>query len=98
MARCLIGTTAIRSELTMTIAQELDVTGMLCPLPVLKARKALQSAPAGSLLVVIATDPAAAIDIPHFCSETGHELVSSERDGERLVFTIRRKDSSRAQT
>ena len=80
----------------MKTSQELDVTGLLCPLPVLKARKALQSIPAGELLVVIATDPAAAIDIPHFCSESGHELVSSDKDGERLVFTIRRRDRVQA--
>lgn len=82
----------------MTTTQELDVTGLLCPLPVLKARKALQSVPTGELLVVIATDPAAAIDIPHFCSESGHELVSSDCDGERLVFTIRSRDRNAAQT
>ena len=60
----------------------LDVKGMLCPLPVLKARKALQSLASGDVLVLEATDPASVIDVPHFCREAGHALVESgETDG-----------------
>jgi tRNA 2-thiouridine synthesizing protein A len=61
----------------------LDATGLLCPLPVLKLRKHLKSMDIGTLIKVLADDPAAAIDIPHFCNETGHKLVSktnSEND------------------
>ena len=54
----------------------LDATGLLCPLPVLKLRKHLKSMDVGNLITVLADDPAAAIDIPHFCTETGQELVS----------------------
>ena len=54
----------------------LDATGLLCPLPVLKLRKHLKSMDNGSLITVLADDPAAAIDIPHFCNETGNELIS----------------------
>ena len=54
----------------------LDATGLLCPLPVLKLRKHLKSIDIGTLITVLADDPAAAVDIPHFCNETGHELVS----------------------
>ncbi|MDB3860970.1 sulfurtransferase TusA family protein [Paracoccaceae bacterium] len=54
----------------------LDATGLLCPLPVLKLRKHLKSMDIGTLITVLADDPAAAIDIPHFCNETGHKLVS----------------------
>lgn len=69
----------------------LDVKGMLCPLPVLKARKALQGMNPGAILTVDSTDPASVIDVPHFCSETGHELVrQSEQDGV-YRFLIRRK-------
>ena len=68
----------------------LDVTGRLCPLPVLKARKVLQSMAPGAVLVVIATDPMAEIDFPHFCSEQGHRIESQKRDGETYRFTIRR--------
>jgi tRNA 2-thiouridine synthesizing protein A len=70
---------------------ELDATGLLCPLPVLKARKRLDSLVSGDVLILIATDPASVIDVPHFCGETGHALLSSEaRDG-RHVFRIRRR-------
>ena len=57
----------------------LDLKGLKCPLPVLKARKAMSKLPAGDQLVVLTTDPMAEIDIPHFCQEHGHTLVASER-------------------
>jgi len=56
--------------------QELDAAGLLCPLPVLKARKRLQSMQSGAVLRVLADDPAAAIDFPHFCTEQGYELAA----------------------
>jgi tRNA 2-thiouridine synthesizing protein A len=60
----------------------LDATGLLCPLPVLKARRALREVPAGGTLDVIATDPGAVKDFEHFCRTTGCELLeSSEADG-----------------
>lgn len=67
---------------------ELDATGLLCPLPVLKARKRLQALPAGGLLRMRADDPAARIDVPHFCAEAGHRLVSTDEDDAVLVFVI----------
>ena len=69
---------------------ELDASGLLCPLPVLKARKRLISMPRGQVLKVIATDPMSAIDMPHFCGEAGHTLVSQEQDGGTYIFRIRR--------
>jgi len=68
----------------------LDVSGLLCPLPVLKARKRLSTMRAGDILVVIATDPMAAIDIPHFCNEQSHELVEQSISGEEYRFKIRK--------
>ena len=65
---------------------ELDALGLLCPLPVLKARKRLLAMEPGALLRVLSDDPVAAIDLPHFCREAGHELIS--HDGQ--VFVIRR--------
>ncbi|HEX3537377.1 MAG TPA: sulfurtransferase TusA family protein [Stellaceae bacterium] len=60
----------------------LDATGLLCPLPVLKARRALKTVPAGGILEVLATDPGATKDFEHFCRTTGCELVeASETDG-----------------
>ncbi len=75
----------------MTDASDLDVSGYQCPLPVLKAAKKLKTMAPGSVLRLIATDPAAAIDVPHFCTEQGHELVRQETKEDRLVFFIRRK-------
>ena len=59
----------------------LDATGLLCPLPVLKLRKHLKSIKIGDVVAVLADDPAAAIDIPHFCNETGHSLISHKATG-----------------
>ena len=69
----------------------LDVSGLLCPLPVLKARRRLESMSSGGVLKVIATDPMSAIDMPHFCSEQGHTLLEQSEDGGALIFRIRRK-------
>ncbi|MEM9576260.1 MAG: sulfurtransferase TusA family protein [Pseudomonadota bacterium] len=68
----------------------LDATGLLCPLPVLKARKRLQSLDPGETLTVLADDPAAIVDVPHFCAEAGHELVSSDLAGSMQTYVIRK--------
>lgn len=70
---------------------ELDARGLLCPLPVLKARKRLSMLARGEVLRVVADDPAALIDIPHFCAEQGHELVAqTELDHPCHAYLIRR--------
>jgi tRNA 2-thiouridine synthesizing protein A len=73
---------------------ELDVTGLLCPLPVLRARKRLAAMPVGAILRLRASDPMSAIDVPHFCAEQGHDLLHKGQDGAPdapvFVFTIRR--------
>ena len=69
----------------------LDLKGLLCPLPVLKARKALEAMASGERLTILATDPMAAIDVPHFCHEQGHSLLNHGKDGDVLCFTIRRR-------
>lgn len=69
---------------------DLDATGLLCPLPVLKARKRLQALQVGEMLRMTADDPAAVVDVPHFCAEAGHELVSTtDQDGVQ-VYVIRK--------
>jgi tRNA 2-thiouridine synthesizing protein A len=70
---------------------ELDAAGLLCPLPVLKARKRLEGLRSGETLKLIATDPVSVIDVPHFCAEQGHELLSHEASEGRHIFRIRRK-------
>lgn len=67
---------------------ELDARGLLCPLPVLKARRALQALASGARLTMLATDPAAVIDVPHFCAEQGHRLVETRDAGDHRVFVI----------
>ena len=69
----------------------LDAVGLLCPLPVLKARKRLMALRAGEELTVRADDPAAIVDVPHFCAEAGHDLVSSDLDGPVQTYVIRKK-------
>ena len=70
---------------------ELDVSNLLCPLPVLKARKRLDGMASGSVLRVIATDPMSAIDMPHFCTEQGHVLLDHVTRDSQQIFRIRRK-------
>ncbi|MEM1297954.1 MAG: sulfurtransferase TusA family protein [Pseudomonadota bacterium] len=68
---------------------ELDTCGLLCPLPVLKARKRLKDVEIGARLRVLADDPAALVDIPHFCAEQGHRLDGEPgQDGPVLSFVI----------
>ncbi|MEO0676530.1 MAG: sulfurtransferase TusA family protein [Pseudomonadota bacterium] len=74
----------------MTYDAELDAVGLLCPLPVLKARKRLEPLSLGQVLRVMADDPAAIVDMPHFCAEAGHEMLGMEEDGPVLVFYIRK--------
>lgn len=69
---------------------ELDARGLLCPLPVLKARKRLQSLAPGQVLRMLATDPAAAIDVPHFCAEAGHTLLGSHPSDGATAWLIRK--------
>lgn len=70
---------------------ELDAAGLLCPLPVLKIRKRIAPLAPGQVLRVVTDDPAALIDVPHFCAEQGHEVVESREDGfPRQVWLIRK--------
>lgn len=70
---------------------ELDARGLRCPLPVLKARKRMQALAPGAVIRIIADDPAAVIDFPHFCAEQGHALVDQGEDADgALTFVIRK--------
>jgi tRNA 2-thiouridine synthesizing protein A len=68
--------------------QTIDARGLACPLPVLKLRKALKACEPGAALVLLATDPAAARDIPAFCAAAGHRLVAQSREQNVLRFEI----------
>jgi tRNA 2-thiouridine synthesizing protein A len=75
----------------MTDALEYDATGLLCPLPVLRANRKMRELAVGGVLTVRATDPAAEQDFPAYCRQTGHELVSARKEGDVLIFVIRKK-------
>mgnify|MGYP003614138168 CR=1 FL=1 len=69
---------------------ELDARGLLCPLPVLRARKRLAAMGPGAVLRVLADDPAARIDMPHFCAEAGHALLADlPIEGRTRAYLIR---------
>jgi tRNA 2-thiouridine synthesizing protein A len=68
----------------------LDTRGLSCPLPVLKARKALQGMGPGERLRLLATDPKAVDDVAALCEATGHRLVESDIAGPELLFVIER--------
>lgn len=76
------------------LTQTLDLKGLKCPLPVLRAQKVLRGMSAGEEIIVLATDPASTIDMPHFCNTSGNELVSATRDGETFIYTIRKCEAS----
>nr|WP_103332202.1 sulfurtransferase TusA family protein [Pseudotabrizicola formosa] len=69
---------------------EVDAAGLLCPLPVLRARKRLKTMQAGQVLRVLATDPASVIDMPHFCRQSGDTLLAAHQEGALHVFLIRK--------
>lgn len=69
---------------------EIDALGLLCPLPVLKARKGLMGMPEGAVLRILADDPAAVIDMPHFCATAGHRLIAVEETRGGRAFVIRK--------
>jgi len=68
----------------------LNLRGLKCPLPALRARKALSALQAGDMLIAECTDPLTAIDIPNLLRETGDMMVSTARQGDVLVFRIRK--------
>jgi tRNA 2-thiouridine synthesizing protein A len=71
--------------------QTLDAKGLNCPLPILRAKKALNTMPAGATLEILATDPGAVKDFAAFCRTTGHELVESSTEGNVFHFVLRHK-------
>lgn len=68
---------------------EIDARGLLCPLPVLKARKVLAGARPGTVLLLRASDPAAWVDVPHFCAEAGHHLIEARGAARDAAYVIR---------
>ncbi|MCW8825883.1 MAG: sulfurtransferase TusA family protein [Gammaproteobacteria bacterium] len=70
--------------------QELDASGLNCPLPILRAKKAITSLSAGQVLRIVATDPGSVKDFEAFCKQTGNELLESGEEGGKFVFSIKK--------
>jgi tRNA 2-thiouridine synthesizing protein A len=73
----------------MTQEHRMDARGLICPLPVLKARKKLLTLPAGDILRVTVTDKAAPKDFRLFCGETGHVLISITEDADEAEIVVK---------
>jgi tRNA 2-thiouridine synthesizing protein A len=69
----------------------INLRGLKCPLPALRARKALAGLKPGDVLIAECTDPLTSIDIPNLANQTGNKLEASSREGEVLVFRIRKR-------
>jgi tRNA 2-thiouridine synthesizing protein A len=77
--------------MSINFDQELDCTGMACPMPILKTKKAVDALKTGQVLKMIATDPGSLPDVEAYTNKTGHKLVGHEKDGEKFIFYIKRK-------
>jgi tRNA 2-thiouridine synthesizing protein A len=75
----------------MTIDKEIDTRGLNCPLPILRAKKALTDMLTGQLLKVVATDPGSMRDFQAFARQTGNELVEQQQLGEEFIHVLRRR-------
>ncbi len=77
-------------ELAAAPSVEIDCSGLFCPLPILRTREALNDLRTGEVVKVIATDPAAEIDMAAFSATSGHAVVAQYRHGDELVFFVRK--------
>ncbi len=75
----------------MNIDKEIDTRGLNCPLPILKAKKALTDMQSGQLLKVISTDAGSLRDFQAFAKQTGNELVEQKTEGQEFVHVLRRR-------
>ncbi|MFT7723855.1 MAG: sulfurtransferase TusA family protein [Roseateles sp.] len=75
----------------MDVQREIDTRGLNCPLPILKAKKALAEMLSGELLRVVATDPGSMRDFQAFARQTGNELVAQDSSGGEFVHVLRRR-------
>jgi tRNA 2-thiouridine synthesizing protein A len=75
----------------MQASKEIDTRGLNCPLPILKAKKALADMAAGETLKVVATDPGSMRDFQAFARQTGHELMEQTTQGSEFIHVLRRR-------
>lgn len=72
------------------MSEIVDARGLLCPLPVLRLRKRMRALDAGARITLLADDPAAVVDVPHFCAEAGHVLVETREEDGAQVYVLRK--------
>lgn len=70
----------------------LDARGLICPMPVLKAKKSLRDVPTGGVLKVMATDPGSIADMKSFCEMTGNKLISSTQEDDVFIYFIEKSE------
>ncbi|AOV15691.1 hypothetical protein BJI67_00200 [Acidihalobacter aeolianus] len=75
----------------MNFDKELDASGLNCPLPILRTKKAIGELDSGQVMKVLATDPGAVKDFEAFCKQTGNALLEQGQEADRFVFYIRKQ-------
>ncbi len=75
----------------VTPDQVLDCSGLSCPMPILKTKKAVDGLQSGQVLKMIATDPGSTSDMLAWTEKTGNELVASEKEGDKFIFYIKKR-------
>ena len=76
--------------MSVTPDETLDCSGLACPMPILKTKKAIDALQVGQVLKMIATDPGSSSDMVAWTQKTGHELLGSEQDGNKFIFYIKK--------
>lgn len=72
------------------VTKDLDTSGLNCPMPILRAKKALKELQAGDILRITATDPGSVKDFESFAKQTGNELLESTTEGESFIYRLRK--------
>jgi len=72
------------------VDMELDLKGLLCPLPMVKVSQNINNVPVDGVIRAVATDPGAMADIPAWAASTGHEVLSAGKEGDLFVFLVKR--------
>ena len=75
---------------TIKADKELNLQGLMCPLPVVKISKAIKEVPVGGVIEATATDPGVLADIPAWCKSTGNEMLKTQKEGKVIRFWVKR--------
>lgn len=77
-------------ETEINVDLELDLKGLLCPMPMVKVSQNITNVPVGGIIRAVATDPGALADIPSWARSTGNEIIKQEKNGSELIFYVKR--------